>query len=556
MPQRVIIGLMPERDERIRRARELHRQARWDDACREWIAADAEHGLGVDDLELLGEAAQLTGRHDEAVSALERAFELRRAAGDLTAAATGAFWLYSEFLYAGELARAGGWMARLGDLAETLGAARPGWLSITEARRSIVEGRYDDARAALTGALAQGREHGEIDLETFAILLTGRSMVMAGRIREGLARLEAAMLHVTGGQTSPRMTSMLYCAAIGICEEEACELARAQEWARSLERWMASLPTSYGGALLDNCRVYRAALMRRRGQLGEAAAELELAASNLTDGNGVLVAGHACYELGEVHRLLGQDEAAELAYRRATALGRIAQPGLAMLRLRQGDVETALHGLRRAVAEATGAPERARLLPSLVTVALAADELAEADRALAELDRLALALRSSALDAEAARARGEVELAAGRPEAALPLLRRSSDAWRGLSAPYETARTGVLIARACRALGDEEGARLELVSTRELFTELAAAPDLRQVESIEAPAGAAPGGLSEREIEVLRLVAAGMTNRAIAAKLYISERTVHRHVSNIFGRIGVNSRAAAAAYAAQHHLLP
>ncbi|MGW4929190.1 LuxR C-terminal-related transcriptional regulator [Agromyces sp. NPDC004153] len=510
----------------------------------------------MEDLERLGEAAQLTGRHDAAVSALERAFELRAAAGDLTAAATGAFWLYSEFLYAGEFARAGGWMARLGDLAETLGAVQPGWLSITEARRSIVEGRYDEARAALTGALAQGRERGENDLETFAILLTGRSMVMAGRIREGLARLEDAMLHVAGGQTSPRMTSMLYCAAIGICEEEACELARAQEWARALERWMASLPASYGGALLDNCRVYRAALMRRRGQLTEAEAELELAARSLTDGNGVLVAGHACYELGEVHRLLGQDDAAELAYRRATALGRTAQPGLALLRLRQGDLDTALHGLRRAVAEATGVPARARLLPSVVTVALAAGELTEAEQALTELDELALALRSSALDAEAARAHGEVELASGRPEAALPLLRRSSDTWRRLFAPYETARTGVLIARACRALGDEEGARLELDSARELLTELGADPDLRQVESLADPARAAPGGLSEREIEVLRLVAAGMTNRAIAARLYISERTVHRHVSNIFGRIGVNSRAAAAAYAVQHHLLP
>lgn len=547
---------MPERDERLRRARELHRQARWDDACREWIAADAERGLGVEDLELLGEAAQLTGRHDEAVSALERAFEFRAAAADLTAAATGAFWLYSESLYAGELARAGGWMARLGDLAETLGAPQPGWLAIAEARRSLVEGRYDEARAALTGALAQGRDRGETDLETFAILLTGRSMVLDGRLRDGLTRLEDAMLRVTGGQTSPRMTSMLYCAAIGICEEEACELARAQEWARALERWMASLPTSYGGALLDNCRVYRAALMRRRGQLAEAEAELELAARNLTDRNGVLVAGHACYELGEVHRLLGQDDAAELAYRRATALGRTAQPGLALLRLRQGDVDTALHGLRRAMAEADSAPARARLLPSLVTVELAAGELAEAEQALTELDELARILRSSALDAEDARAQGEAALAAGRPEVALPHLRRSADTWRELSAPYETARTGVLIARACRALGDEEGARLELESARELFTELAATPDLRQVDSLEAPAEPAPGGLSAREIQVLRLVAAGMTNRAIAAELYLSERTVHRHISNIFGRIGVNSRAAAAAYAAQHHLLP
>jgi DNA-binding CsgD family transcriptional regulator len=553
---RVTISLMPKRDDVIGHARDLHRQARWDDACLEFLAADAEHELGVEDLELLGEAAQLTGRHDEAVSALERAFELRAAATDLAAAATAAFWLYSEFMYASEFARAGGWMARLGDLAERLNAAEPGWLSIAAAHRYIAQQQYDDARAVLTGALAQARESGEIDLETFAMLLTARSLLLAGRLQEGLARMEDAMLRVTSGRTSPRMTSMLYCAAIGTCEEEAWELARAQEWARALERWMSSLPTLFGGAFLDNCRVYRAVLKRRRGQLAEARAELELAVSNLTEGNGVLVAGHACYELGEVHRLLGQDDAAELAYRRATSLGASVQPGLALLRLRQGNASTAAHGLHRAVAEATRAPARGRLLPAVVTIALATDDVAQAKQALTELERLTQILSSSALDAEYARAQGEVALAAGRPEAALPHLRRCADTWRRLSAPYETARTCMLIARACRALGDEEGAQLELESARELFAELGAIPELRDVESLLESVGPAPGGLSEREIEVLRLVAAGMTNHAIATQLYISERTVHRHVSNIFAKIGVNSRTAAAAYAVQSGLLP
>jgi DNA-binding CsgD family transcriptional regulator len=204
----------------------------------------------------------------------------------------------------------------------------------------------------------------------------------------------------------------------------------------------------------------------------------------------------------------------------------------------------------------TRAPARGRLLPAVVTIALAADDVAEAQQALTELERLTQSLSSSALDAEYARAQGEVALAAGRPEAALPHLRRCADTWRRLSAPYETARTGMLIARACRALGDEEGARLEFESARELFAELGAIPELRDLESLLQPGGPTPGGLSEREIQVLRLVAAGMTNHAIATHLYISERTVHRHVSNIFAKIGVNSRTAAAAYAVQRGLLP
>jgi DNA-binding CsgD family transcriptional regulator len=547
---------MPARDDVIGHARELHQQARWDDACLEFLAASATDELSVEDLELLAEAAQLTGRHDVAVSALERAFELRASATDLAAAATAAFWLYSEFLFAGEFARAGGWMARLGDLAEQVGAdPQPGWLSIAAAHRCIAQQRYDDARAVLSGALAQGRATGEADLETFAVLLTARSLLLAGRVDEGLARMDDAMVRVTGGRTSPRMTSMLYCAAIGTCQEEAWELARAQEWARALERWMASLPTLFGGAFLDNCRVYRAALKRRRGQLAVAKAELAEAARNLTEGHGALVAGHACYELGEVHRLLGADDDAELAYRRATSLGATVQPGLALLRLRQGDATTAANGLRRALAEATRATERGRLLPALVTVALAASATNEAEQALTELGQLALNLGSSALDAEYARAQGEVALAAGRSEAALPHLRRCTEVWRTLSAPYETARTCVLIAEACRALGDEEAARLELESARSVFLELGTAPDLREVEALLRGPAAGPAGLTSREVEVLRLVVTGMSNHAIATQLFISERTVHRHVSNILDKLGVNSRTAAAAYAVQHRLV-
>lgn len=539
----------------LSRARELHQLARWDDACVEFLAADAEYELDVEDLELLAEAAQLTGHHDDAVSALERAFTVRASAADLPAAATAAFWLYSEFLYAGEFARASGWMARLRELAEQLAVdEEPGWLFIAAAHRCIGQRRYDDARAELTGALAQGRERGDVDLETFAILLTARSLLLAGRLEEGLARMDDAMLRVTGGQTSPRMTSMLYCAAIGTCEEEAWQRARAHEWARALERWMASLPTLFGGAFLDNCRVYRAALKRQRGQLSEARVELEEAARNLAEGPGVLVAGHACYELGEVHRLLGEDDAAELAYRRATSLGASVQPGLALLRFGQGDTATAAKGLRRALAEAARAPERGRLLPALVTVSLAADATEEAERALVELEQLARNMGSSALDAEFARARGETALAGGRPEAALPDLRRSADAWRQLGAPYETARTSKLIAHACRALGDEEGARLELESARETFAQLGARRDLQAVDALLGTSSPSHG-LSGRERQVLQLVVAGKTNRAIASELFLSERTVHRHVSSIFDKLGVRSRTEAATYALEHQIL-
>lgn len=544
---------------RLLRARELHRLARWRDACDGFLAADADDPLDVEDLERLAEAAQLTGRHDAAVSALERAFSLRASSADLPAAATAAFWLYAEFLYAGEFAHASGWMSRLSDLANQLAEdEEPGWLGIAAAHRCIGQRRYDDARTALTGSLVQARKLGDVDLETFATLLTARSLLLGGRLDEGLARMDDAMLRVTAGQTSPRMTSILYCAAIGTCEEEAWELARAQEWARALERWMVSLPTPFGGPFLDHCRVYRAALKRRCGRLAEARQELEAAARDLADGHGVLVAGHAWYELGEVHRLLGEDEAAELAYRHATALGASVQPGLALLRLRQGDTATATSGLRRALAEATRVVHRGRLLPALITVSLAAGALEEAERCLHELEHLADTVGGDALDADVTRAQGEIAIARGRPAAALPSLRRSADGWRQLDAPYETARTSVLIARACRDLGDEEGARLELASARDAFAQLGTRWELSVADDLADDllgTSSTSHGLTGRELQVLELVAAGRTNRAIASELFLSERTVHRHVSNIFDKLGVRTRTEAATYAVEHHIL-
>jgi DNA-binding CsgD family transcriptional regulator len=295
------------------------------------------------------------------------------------------------------------------------------------------------------------------------------------------------------------------------------------------------------------------ALKRRRGDLSEARRELEEAAGNLAE-HGVLVAGHACYELGEVHRLLGEDDAAELAYRRAASLGAGVQPGLALLRFRQGDTVTAAQGLRRALAEATRPQQRARLLPTFVTVSLAAGAREEAEHTVAELGQLVSSMGSSALDAEFATARGELALAGGRPNEALPEFRRSANAWRQLGAPYETARTCVLIAQACRALDDEEGARLELESARQSFADLQARHDLHAVDALlEAPSER--HSLSARELQVLQLVAAGKTNRSIASQLFLSERTVHRHVSHIFDKLGVRSRTEAATYALEHQLL-
>jgi len=534
-------------------ARDLHRQSRWAEACDAFLLADRGVPLGVEDLELLAECAQILGRGADAVRALDGAYHARVRAGEIDAAVTSGFWLWHALILDGEFARAAGWAARVRELAgEHPGEIGRGWPLVTQAYGLVAAGEYENAAMLTQQAAELGARHGVVDLFAYATTICGRALLKAGRLAEGLSRMDEGMLPVTEGATSPRVTSMLYCSAIATCHD-ALELGRVREWGRSLDGWLDTLPPLHG-AYFGNCRIYRSLLLRLQGSWEAARKELDEVCVDLAEGYGRMVVGHAQYHLAETLRLLG-DDGAEEAYRRASDLGEPIQPGLALLRLSQGDVETAAAGIRRALAEAQGDLDRCRILPAHVTIMLAAGEIEEAERDLDELARISDTFPTAAVRAESATARAAVDLAEGRAAEALPLLRASSATWRELDAPYETAKVSVLIASACRDLSDEEAAVFELRSAADVFARLGARPDLRRVEGLLAPARAAHG-LTAREIEVLRLVADGKTNQAIAAELFLSERTVDRHVSNIFDKLGVHSRTAAATFAFEHRLFP
>lgn len=539
----------------VARARAAHRGLRWDDACAEFLAVDSLGELAVEDLERLAECAQLSGRHDAAVSALDRAFALRIRDGDLDAASTDAFWLWQAFLLDGETARANGWLARLREVADRNGI-EPGWLLVATAYGCVATGRFDDARALLAPARAQGRERADADMDAFATMLIGRAWLNAGATQAGLERLDEAMLRVAAGEISPRTTASLFCASIANAEREAHDLARGQEWERALEAWMSTLPVpTLSGPFLANCRVYRAVLLRRRGEWIAARRELVTALDELTGGHGARLAGHACYELGETLRLLGEHAEAESAYRRASSLGAATQPGLGLMRLAQGDAQTAAAGVRRALGETERPQDRCSLLPAYVTIMIAAGEPAEAGAAVDELGRCADVFGTTLVRVEHARAMGEVALADDRASDALAPLRRAAAGWRELAAPYETAATAVLLAAACRAVGDEEGAQFELEAATATFAQLGAASDLARARALlPGSAGLLARGLTGREAEVLQLLAEGRTNHMIATELLLSERTVQRHVSNIFAKLGVGSRTQAAIFAIEHDL--
>jgi ATP/maltotriose-dependent transcriptional regulator MalT len=295
--------------------------------------------------------------------------------------------------------------------------------------------------------------------------------------------------------------------------------------------------------------------MALHGAWPDAMDEARRAAERLTAPPGRPAAGLAFYQQGELHRLRGELAEAEDAYRQASQWGREPQPGLALLRLAQSQVDTAAAAIRRVVDEASGFVARSRLLPAQVEILLAAGDVTSAGAAAAELAGLTDDLGAPYLTAVAAHAQGAVLLAEGDPRGALAELRRAWRAWQELEVPYEAARVRVLLGLACQELGDRDGAEMELDAARWVFRQLAAAPDLARVEALSGGAVAGAGGLTARELEVLRLVAAGETNKAIAAELFVSERTVDRHMSNIFAKLGVSSRAAATAHAYQHGLI-
>jgi DNA-binding CsgD family transcriptional regulator len=293
-----------------------------------------------------------------------------------------------------------------------------------------------------------------------------------------------------------------------------------------------------------DCLAYRTAVLRLGGRWREAIGEATQVSSVPAARQAAKAA--ALYELAEIHRLRGDAAAADDAYRAAAELGRLPHPGLALLRLAQGDVDAARASITRALAEHHGR-HRSALLAAAVEIALAAPDLAVARSACAELEEAAKVKRSSWLRAMAGHAAGTLLVAEGQTEAALARLQEAQGLWRELDMPYEGARTRVALATACEQLGDVDGARLERDAAARAFRDIGAAAALAAIERPLAPAAA--GGLTVREIEVLRLVARGHTNRAIAEALDISEKTVARHLSNIFTKLDLPSRAAATAYA-------
>lgn len=538
-------------DALVRRAHEALAARRFAKAHDAFSRADQHGDLATADILGWSDAAWWLGRADQALQLAELGHQRLLDEGQPIRAAMEAISLGFLLMLRGEFSTASGWLHRGRSLVErSRDEHAMGYVLHLDAEQALESGELDRAVELARRAAETGRLTSDTALTSLALMTEGTARLRAGAVTEAMAVLDEAMLPVQAGQVPPEYAGNLYCQMIEICWELA-DLRRAREWTAATERWCEQFDSSvmFSGI----CRMHRVQLRQLAGQWDAAEAEAEVVCDELVGMNVAVVAeGH--YLLGDLLRLRGCIEEAEAAYRRAHELGRDPQPGLALLRTQGGQAPNALTSLQTALAGfREGDYRRTPLLRAVVDIAAEADDLEVAAQAADELSGMAQRWKTDGLRAASAHTRGAVELAAGEAAGAIAPLREAIRWWHELGAPYDGARARVLLAEACAGLGDWDAWWLELDAAAATLERLGALVDLRRLERTR-PDAQPPGHLTPREAEVLALVAEGGTNRQVADRLVLSEKTVARHLANIYLKLDVSTRTAAAAWARRNGL--
>ena len=536
----------------LHQAREVYERREWVAAYQALSVLD-ETELKADDFLALATTAYLLGRRNDCVHALQRAYQSALESDDLPTGVRAAYLMTTTLWEAGELAVGNGWHARAERLVDQLDAdvAERGYLHDLDMMSHILDGAFGDAFPLAPRITDHGRRHHEPDLLALGLHAEGRLMLYSGAVADGLKRIDEAMACVMDGELTPVTAGRVYCSTIEACQEVS-DFDRAGAWTHALTTWCENQPGLV--AFTGQCATHRGQLLRLHGAYAEAVEEFERAIDRYLAVGGNPALGLAHYERAETHRLRGKYDDADADYSRAAEHGHSGQPGRALLWLASGRPDAAAAAVRRLLAELDDPAHRSQVLAAAVEVLLATGDSDDAAGLCQELQMFGESFGCTGLQASGHYALATAELAQGAPDPALRAARKAVGVWSHISAPYEVARSRRAVGQALRLLGDEESAVADLTAARRAFADLGTGPAEQEVASLLGQEET-PGGLSPREVEVLRLVAAGRTNSEIAAELVLSEKTVSRHLSNIFSKLDVGSRTAAAAFAYEHRLL-
>ncbi len=516
---------------------------------RQWRAVvDALDGrtdrLSAAELALLAEAVWWLGDAPRSMTVSEQAFQRLSADGDLQAAADRALRLTMDWAIRGDLQVATAWLARARRLLQGLPrCVVHGYLTYLDASFDMdVTGDPSTAAVAAEEVAGYAEEFDDPALGSCAMALRGLAAVRGGDTARGFGELDEAMLPVLAGRVDSLWAGDIYCTVIHLCDELG-DLARMRSWTEALGRWSTPLSDTFLYAGVT--RVHELQLVAAEGDWTTVERELGARSADLVGAHGWL-AGDGYYTLGEVRRLRGDAAGAREAYALARGLRYEAQPGEALLLRADGRPAEALDQLRVALAAGTRL-ERARMLLAAVELALEQGDASYAEDLAGELEQTAAWFGTPGLRARAAEARAVLLLASGDARAAIELLEVAARTYREQRYRHASGVVHERLAAAHAAAGESARAEAEQATAAAIYAGLGAAPDLARVQRRSRP-----GGLTEREVEVLRLVATGASNQQVASELTISQKTVSRHLANLFTKIGVSTRTAAAAWARDH----
>lgn len=534
----------------------MQRFEKWVEVYVRLLNADQESALVPTELEKLALAAYLIGRDAESFQFLERAHQGYLDQDKIKPAVRCAFWLGLMLMNAGEKARSGGWFARGERLISDEhpeDSPEKGLLLIPKALGELSAGHGAEAQRIFERVVSAGEQFRNVDLLALGRLGLGQAMIRQGEVAKGIKLLDETMVTIETEEVFPLLKGIVYCAVIETCRK-VWDLERAQEWTAALTRWCEAQPDLV--PFRGECLVRRAEIFQFHGEWPKALEETKDACNLLTQRRVEPAAAEAYYRQAELHRLIGNYKEAEDCCHEAAKRGRNPQPALALLRLAQRQTNAAETSIRNTLQETKDPKRRAELLPAAVDILIASKRTEDALEAGQELCGIARDFNVPYLLAMCSHCLGKVLFVKGSLRPALDHLQKALKFWNALNFPYESAASRELKGLVYQELNDKDNAAAALMAAKWVYEQLGALPDLERVNHLlKKDRHSGTHGLSLRELQVLRLVISGKTNKAIADALFISERTVDRHVSNIFNKLGVSSRVEATAFAFTNQLL-